>query len=169
MYNFDNWKKSSQAISRLWNLYIEKNSLNREDCGFEKFSSRIEALQTARKSSNFFLFTILYVCLLFQFCNFICIHFKLNMEYDVDAYRYNVLRKIGMSEESIIHIKGQKVNALLFIPLGYSCILGIFFCYFTNFTYGYGWIGVGYAVLVSAILFIIYFLVSKRYKHIWKK
>lgn len=52
LYNFTNWHNSGVIVNEVWNRLLEKNNMGKED-DFYKISSRIEAYDTALKSSNF--------------------------------------------------------------------------------------------------------------------
>ena len=168
LYNFGDWRNSNTIVNQVWSNLLEKNNVGRGDA-FHKVSSRIEAYNTALKSSNFLLFIIVYVCLLLYFSAIIMIHFKLKMEYKDEKKKYSSLYRIGIKEIEIKKIISQKILVIFTIPFVYAIIITVAYSYYTNNTYGYGVIGVLYALITSLVLFIIHLIVYRLYSNSYYK
>ncbi|MBW9154566.1 ABC transporter permease [Clostridium estertheticum] len=162
LYNFDNWRNSNVIVNGVWNKLMENNNIKKGDV-FYKISSRIVAYNTALKSSEFLIFNVTYASLLLYFSVIIMIHFKLEMEYKDDKRKYFSLYRIGIKEIELKKIISQKILMIYFIPFVYAIIINIAFSYYTNSSYGYGGIGVLYALITSFVFLIIHFIVYKLY------
>ncbi len=162
LYNFDNWRNSNIIVNQVWSKLLEKNNVGKGDALY-KISSRIEAYNTALKSSNLLLFIIVYVCLLLYFSAIIMIHFKLKMEYKDEKKKYSSLYRIGIKEIEIKKIISQKILVIFTIPFVYAIIITVAYSYYTNNTYGYGVIGILYALITSLVFFILHLIVYRLY------
>ncbi|MBW9158978.1 ABC transporter permease (plasmid) [Clostridium tagluense] len=163
LYNFGNWRNSNGIANEVWNNLMKKNNIEKEDARFYKISSRIEAYNTALKSSNFLIFFVIYASLLLYFSAIIMIHFKLEMEYKEDKRKYFSLYRIGIREIELKKMISQKILMIYFIPFVYAMIINIAYSYYANSSYGYGVIGILYAIITSLIFLIIHFIMYKLY------
>ncbi|MCB2299599.1 FtsX-like permease family protein [Clostridium tagluense] len=163
LYNFGNWRNSNGIEKEVWNNLMKKNNIEKEDARFYKISSRIEAYNTALKSSDFLIFFVIYASLLLYFSAIIMIHFKLEMEYKDDKRKYFSLYRIGIREIEIKKMISQKILMIYFIPFLYAMIINIAYSYYANSSYGYGVIGILYALITSLTFLIIHFIVYKLY------
>ncbi|GCD13021.1 FtsX-like permease family protein [Clostridium tagluense] len=163
LYNFGNWHNSNGIVNEVWNKLMKKNNSGKDDARFYKISSRIEAYNIALKGSNFLFFIVIYACLLLYFSAIIMIHFKLEMEYKDDKRKYFSLYRIGIREIEIKKMISQKILMIYFIPFVYAMIINIAYSYYANSSYGYGVIGILYALITSLIFLIIHLIVYKLY------
>ncbi|MCB2311854.1 ABC transporter permease [Clostridium tagluense] len=163
LYNFGNWRNSNGIANEVWNNLMKKNNIEKEDARFYKISSRIEAYNTALKSSDFLIFFVIYASLLLYFSAIIMIHFKLEMEYKDDKRKYFSLYRIGIREIELKKMISQKILMIYFIPFVYAMIINIAYSYYANSSYGYGVIGILYAIITSLIFLIIHFIMYKLY------
>ncbi len=164
LYDFENWQSSGPIASEVWNKLIEKNKISgNKDNKFFKVSSRIEAYDTALKSSNFLIFNMIYISFLLYFSAIIMIHFKLKMEYKAEKKKYYSLYRIGIKEIEIKKILSDRILVIFLIPLLYAIILNIAYSYYINSSYGYGLIGILCALLTSLVFLIIHLVVYKLY------
>lgn len=168
LYNFSNWRDSDVIVDEVWNKLLEKNNIEKGDA-FYKISSRIEAYNTALKSSNFLIFNVIYACLLLYFSAIIMIHFKLKMEYKDEKRKYFSLYRIGIREIEIKKIISEKILMIYSISFVYAIITNIPYSYYTNSSYGYGIIGILYAFITSFIFLIIHLIVYKLYFSMYYK
>lgn len=162
LYNFDNWRNSNFIVNEVWKELLQKNNLEKAD-KFYKISSRIEAYNTALKSSNFLLFMIIYVCALLYFAAIIMIHFKLQMEFNDEKTKYFSLYRIGIQEIEIKKMICQKILMIYSISFVYAILISIAYSYYTNSSYGYGDIGILYDIIASLVFLIIHLIVYKLY------
>jgi len=163
LYNFSNWNNSSALVNEVSNKLFEKNSNTEKGEPFYKISSRIEAYNTALKSSDFLIFVFIYVCLLLYFSAIIMIQFKLKMEYKNDKKKYFSLYRIGIGEREIKKMISQKILIIYFISPIYAIIINIVFSYYTFGSAGYGSIGVLFTIITSIIFLLIHMIVYKFY------
>lgn len=162
LYNFDNWRNSSGIVNEIWNKLLQENNIEKAN-NFYKISSRIEAYNTALKSSDFSIFIVIYACLLLYFSAIIMIHFKLKMEYKAEKRKYFSLYRIGIKEMEIKKIISQKILIIYCLSPIYAIIINIVYGYYTNSSYGYGEIGSLYAVITGFVIFIIHLIVYELY------
>lgn len=163
LYNFGNWHNSNGIVNEISNKLMKKNNGGKDDARFYKISSRIEAYNTALKSSDFLIFLVIYASLLLYFSAIIMIHFKLEMEYNDDKKKYFSLYRIGIRKVEIKKMISQKILMIYFIPFVYSMIISIAYSYYANSSYGYGFIGILYALITSLVFLIIHLMVYKLY------
>ncbi len=168
LYNFSNWRNSNVIVNKLSNRLSEKNTVEKGDT-FHKVSSRIEAYDTALKSSNFLIFNIIYFCSLLYFAAIIMIHFKLMMEYKDEKKKYYSLYRIGTRGKEIRKMISQKMLVIYSIPLIYAIITNIVFSYNTFNSNGYGNTGVSFAIITSLVLLLVHLMVYKLYFNIYYK
>jgi putative ABC transport system permease protein len=162
LYNLDNWHNSQNLVNEVANKLSAKNNIETE-VGFYKTSSRIEAYNTALKSSKFLIFNSIYVCLLLYFSSIIMIHFKFKMEYKDEKRKYFNLYKIGIEEIEIKKIISQKILMIYFVPFVYAIIISIAFSYYGFSLHGLRAIGILYTFIISFIFLIIHLIVYKLY------
>lgn len=164
LYDFENWRSSDSIANEVWDKLIEKNKISvNKDNKFFKVSSRIEAYNTALKSSNFLIFNMIYISLLLYFSAIIMIHFKLKMEYKAEKKKYSSLYRIGIKEIEIKKMLSDRILVIFLIPLLYAIIINIAYSYYINSSYGYGLIGISCALLTSVVFLIIHSVVYKLY------
>lgn len=171
LYNFDNWRSSGPIANEVWSQLENKNKIsdNKEN-RFFKVSSRIDAYNTALKSSNFLIFNMIFISLLLYFSVIIMIHFKLKMEYKAEKNKYFSLYRIGIKEIEINKMLSDRILVIFLIPLLYAIIINIAYSYYINSSYGYGLIGILCALLTSLVFMIIHLVVYKLYiKSYYKK
>jgi putative ABC transport system permease protein len=162
LYNFDNWHNSDGIVNEVWNKLVEKNNIEKNN-RFYKISSRIEAYNTALKSSEFLIFIVIYVCLLLYFSAIIMIHFKLKMEYKDEKKKYYSLYRIGIKETEIKKMVSQKILIIYSVSFLYAIIINIAYSYYTNSSYGYGIIGILCALITSLAFSIMHLIVYILY------
>ena len=162
LYNFDNWRNSNSIVNEVWKELLQKNNLEKAD-KFYKISSRIEAYNTALKSSNFLIFITIYACFLLYFSAMIMIDFKLKMEYKDEKMKYFSLYRIGIREIEIKKMICQKILMIYSISFVYAILISIAYSYYTNSSYGYGDIGILYDIIASLVFLIIHLIVYKLY------
>ncbi len=164
LYNFDNWKSSGPIANEVWSQLIKKNKISdNKDNKFFKVSSRIEAYNTALKSSNFIIFNMIFISLLLYFSAIIMIHFKLKMEYKAEKKKYFSLYRIGVKEIEIKKMLSDRILVIFLTPLLYAIIINIAYSYYINSSYGYGLIGILCALLTSLVFLMIHLVVYKLY------
>ncbi|WDV45349.1 FtsX-like permease family protein [Clostridiaceae bacterium M8S5] len=168
MYNFNDWKNSEKIVNEIYNKQLKKNNIEKKE-RFYKISSRIDEYKKALKSSNFLIFNIIYASLLLYLAAIIMIHFKLKMEYNSEKIKYISLYRIGIREIEVKKMIYRKIKIIYNISFLYAIIINIFYAYYTNYTYGYGKIGVFYAIITSILLFIIHSIVYKLYFKMYYK
>lgn len=152
LYNFSDWHKSNVIVNEVWNKLVKKNNIKSGD-DFYKTSSRIEAYNTALRSSNFLTFLLIYVDLLLYFSAIIMLHYKLRMEYEEEKRKYFRLYKIGIEEVDIKKMISQKILVLYGIPLIYAIIINFGFSFYFFDSHGwYGVEGVLATFIASAVL-----------------
>ena len=161
-YNFSNWKDSEELIKEIDSKLYKKNKVQKED-KFFKTSSKIEAYNTAVRSSKFLIFNIMYVVILLYLASIIIIHFKFKMEYDEEEKRVYSLYRIGISDYEIKEIISKKVLIIFFVPYIYSLVISIIYNYYSNSSYGYGALAIIYSVCILIIFMIVHFIVYKLY------
>ncbi len=162
LYNFDNWRDSDGIVNEVWNKLLEKNNIEKDN-RFYKISPRIEAYNTALKSSRFLIFVVIYACLLLYFSAIIMIHFKLKMEYKDEKKKYYSLYRIGIKETEIKKMISQKILIIYSISFLYAIIINIGYSYYANSSYGYGIIGILCALITSFVFSVIHLIVYKLY------
>ncbi|WP_446899806.1 ABC transporter permease [Clostridium sp. LBM24168] len=168
LYNFRNWYSSDSIVKQVSSKLAKENNTDNND-SFYKISSRIEAYNMALKSSNFLIFIIIYICVLLYFSAIIMIHFKLKMEYKNEGKRCFSLYRIGIMKTEIKKIIFQKILIMYFIPLIYAIIINIAYSYYDNSSYGYGIIGVLFALITSFVFLIIHLVICRLYFNIYYK
>ena len=168
LYNFTNWHNSGAIVNETWNKLLEKNNMGKED-DFYKISSRIEAYNTALKSSNFLIFNIIYISFLLYFSAIVMIHYKLKMEYKDEKRKYFSFYRIGIEKMEIKEMLSQKILIIYSIPCIYAVIINIPYSYYTNSSYGYGIIGILYAFITSFVFLIIHLMVYRLYFTVYFK
>ncbi|WP_234123898.1 ABC transporter permease [Clostridium hydrogenum] len=139
LYNFSDWHNSNGIVNEVWNKLVERNNIKSGD-DFYKTSSRIEAYNTALRSSNFLTFLLIYVDLLLYFSAIIMLHYKLRMEYEEEKGKYFGLYKIGIEEVDIKKMISQKILVLYGISLIYAIIINFGFSFY--FFGSHGWYGI---------------------------
>lgn len=164
LYNFENWEDSEQIANEVWKQLIKKNKIvDNKDNRFYKVSSRIEAYSTALKSSNFLIFNMIFISILLYFSAILMIHFKLKMEQSAEKEKYNSLNRIGVKDIEIKKMLSDRTLVIFLIPFIYAVIINILYSYHVNSSYGYGLIGISFALLTSLVFFVIHLVVCKLY------
>ncbi|MFP4976681.1 FtsX-like permease family protein [Paenibacillus sp. CN-4] len=162
LYNFADWRHSEGIVNVISARLAERNGVQTEN-GFYHVSSRIEAYRTAQQSSDFLMFTILYVGLLLYFSAITMVHFKLKMESREDAKKYRALFRIGLLEKEMQTMVRQKIRVMFSIPVGYAGLMALAYSYFLHHTYGYGTISIGFALLTVLAFGALHFFVYRCY------
>lgn len=160
--NFENWKESMPIIIEVRNKLMKSNNFGVNDNFFD-ISSRIEAFNTASRSSNFLIFSIFYVNILLYFAAVIMIHFKLRMEFADEKKKYNALYRIGIKEMEIKQLVLRKVMAIYGIPFVYAVIITLGYGYYVNSSYSYGKVGLLCALMATILFMIAHYAVYKIY------
>lgn len=162
LYNFHDWRKSTVIVNEVWNKLLEKNDIEEGDA-FYKISSRIDAYNKALKSSDFLIFNFTYVSLLLYFAAIVMMHFKFKMEYKDEKKKYFNLYRIGISEIEIKKIISPKILIIYAVPCVYAIIMNIGHIYYINSSYGYGLMGILYALVTSLVFLIIHIIFYRLY------
>jgi len=97
------------------------------------------------------------------------IHFKLEMEYKDEKMKYFSLYRIGIREVDIKKMISQKILIIYSISPIYAIIINIAYSYYTNSSYGYGVIGILYALIASLVFLMIHLIVYKLYSSAYYK
>ena len=134
-------------------------TLAEENPGFKAsdfmITSRAVSSRNARNSSLFLLFLVAYVSILFYFSVLIMIHYKFEMEIEEERHKMQLLQSMGASESDVGRMLFEKVCLIFLTPFLGAVILTVMYGYGTNFSYGYGFVGIRYAILVSIVWFSI--------------
>jgi putative ABC transport system permease protein len=163
LYNFENWENTDKIVNTVQAKLIKMNPELKNDDEYYSVSSRIKAYQIAVRSSNFLIFVIIYACVLLYFAAIIMVHFKLKMEYDDEKIKYFSLYRIGVKQSEIKKIISKKILSVYFVSFIYAAIINVLYAYYTNFTYGYGVIGILISLLTGFVFLIIHTIVYKLY------
>ena len=98
------------------------------------------------------------------------IHYKFEMEWEEEIHKIRLLQSIGACAAHIDGMLRGKVGLIFIIPFTLASFLTILYGYGTNFTYGYGVIGMLYGMAVSAAWFVIvYVTINVFYKRLRKR
>lgn len=154
-YNFNDYTKTKYIYQQLKSELPEKNQWK----GGEYLDIICKELscENAKQSSEFLLLLLIYDSLLIMFSIYIIIRFKFEIEFENEKHKINLLRSLGSDEKCVKRIIRGKVYGIWGIPFFTAAILILLFSYGTNFTYGYGMIGIwcGVEVIISVMLIII--------------
>lgn len=158
-YNFSDYQKTKYIYQQLQLEMPEKNHW--KDGEYSDIICKQMSCENAKQSSQFLLLLLVYDSLLIIYSIYIIIRFKFEMEFESEKHKINLLRSLGSDEKYIKRITKGKVYGIWGIPFFISSILIILFSYATNYTYGYGMIGIlsGMSVII-AIMAITMFVVA---------
>ena len=170
-YNFSDFRKTKYIQQ---NLLKDLHSMNHWENGIYPYiSSKILAYENAKHSSEFLLILLLYDSLLIIFSVYIIIRYKFGIEFENDKKRFYILYSLGCDKKNIRKIIIEKVYSIFFIPYIIASIIILLFSYGTNYTYGYGRIGIFFGIgvillIMLTILIIAYIFSYKLFEKINK-
>lgn len=164
LYSFDNWKSSKNGVDTVNMYLLNKNRVGKlEQQQYYNASSKIETYITAKQSSEFLIFMMIFVEILFCTASDIMIHFKIKAESEEEQRGLSGLYKIGVTEEEMLGMIKHK-NIYYFMPqVIIGLFIGVFYSYAANKFYGYGLKAAGYSLLFGILLAMIQLFVVKNY------
>lgn len=164
-YNFSDYTKSKSIYQQLLADLQEKNHWDEEDC--PDISCKELALENAKQSSEFLLLLLVYDSVLIIFSVYIIIRFKVGIEFESEKHKLDLLQSMGGDERKVKGITNSKIYSIFLIPFAIASVVLLVFSYGTNFTYGYGFTGLWYGVIVILFVTIITLIMamhlSKKY------
>lgn len=167
-YHFSDYKKTKYIYQELLSDIAEKNHWEPEE--YPDISCKEHACEIAKQSSQLLLILLVYDSLLILFSIYIIIRFKFGIEFDSDQHKIALLQSLGSDEKNIKNIIKGKVYSIYGIPFMIASIILIGFSYGTNFTYGYGMLGILYGVeVIVCIMIITMFIAILFSKNLFKR
>lgn len=167
-YNFNDYTKTKSIYQQLQSELPEKNQWEAGE--YPDISCKELSCENAKQSSEFLLLLLVYDSLLIMFSIYIIIRFKFGIEFESEKHRINLLRSLGSDEKCIKRIMKGKVYGIFLIPFVIASILLFLFSYGTNFTYGYGMIGILYGMeVIISIMIITIFIAFIFHRNLLKR
>lgn len=155
-FAFSSWKDSGEGLEALQKALTAQNHCVDDDQErYFRISSKLEEFRIGQQSSQFLIFVIAFVSLLFFISSDIIIYFKIKGEAEDEAVMYRGLYRIGISANET-HVILERKNKIYFMqPLLYGVAAGVFFCFAVSSENGYGLAGVAFSAAVSVLLLTI--------------
>ena len=167
-YNFSDDTKTKFIYQQLLSDLPEKNHW--EAGMYPDISCKELARENAKQSSEFLLILLIYDSLLILFSIYIIIRFKFGIEFESEKHKVDLLRSLGSDKKNIKRMIKGKVYSIFGIPLVIASTILFLFSYGTNFTYGYGRIGILYGMeVILYIMIIIIFIAIIFSKNLFKR
>lgn len=163
LFNFEDWKKSGSLVNALQQQFNKTNAVAESEEHYYKISSRLESYETAKQSSEFLLFVMFFLVILFCLSANIILHLKSQLELETERRKYSNLYKMGMQAEEMKKLVLKKYIFIFLTPVLLGAILAMFYNYSSNMIFNYGWISLKYSGIFSIIVIVIQMIFIKLY------
>lgn len=168
LYHLSQWKKSKGAIDELQKKLDQINEVETADRQ-SKISSRIYSYNKSVQSSEFLVFIMLFLMILFYVSMNIVIDFKIQSEIPDERKIYRSLYRMGISNMEMKKIIAYKNIAYFMYPGIIGVIITMFYGNIYNFSFGLGGISFIYTFIVSIMFLVLQYIFTCIYSNIEMK
>lgn len=164
LFTFKNWRNSQKGTDAVQQELLKANHLNPADQKkYYSATTRLDSYTNAIQSSEFYLFLMGFILVLFSAAADIMVHFKIKAESEEEQRMLSGLSRIGVTPEEIRQMIRYKDFAYHMPQVLTGAAIGVFYNFAVNRFYGWEWKAAGSSLLIGLVLAAVQWLYTMRY------